>query len=133
MRRKSLTTKTIRADYWEPHECVVIRSLNTEDDEYIQDGLASVDSDGTTQIHAGRMKRLTLMRGIVSWTFTDEHGKPLDLNESNIKALASEDSNYILSAINALNAPMMPSEKKDSSTNATTGIEEKPKPSLSPA
>lgn len=127
MRRKSLTTKTIRADHWEPHECVVIRSLNTDDDEYIQDGLASIDANGNTQLHAGRMKRLTLLRGIVSWTLTDEHNKPLEVTEANIKALANEDSTYILSAINALNAPMMPDEKKDSESKSTTGIEEKAK------
>lgn len=124
-RRKSLTTKTIRADYWEPHECVVIRSLNTEYDEHIQDGLASIDNNGNTQIHAGRIKRLTLLRGIVSWTLTDEHGKPLPLSEQNIKSLANEDSQYIFSAIQALNQPMLPSEKKESSMTATNGLEEK--------
>lgn len=127
MRRKSLTTRTIHAEHWENHECVVIRSLNTEDDEHIQDELAGIDDKGNTRIYAGRLKRLTLLRGIVSWTFTDEHGRPLDLNEANIKALANEDSNYILSAIQALNAPMLPSEKKDSSTTVTNGGEEKAK------
>lgn len=126
-RRKSLTTTTIHAEYWEPHECVVIRSLNTEDEEYIQDGLASIDSAGNTKIYAGRLKRLTLLRAIVSWTLTDEHGKPLPLSEQSIKELASEDSTYILSAVNALNQPMLPSEKKESSTPATPGIEEKAK------
>jgi len=126
-RRKSLTTKTIHAEHWEPHECVVVRSLNTEDDEYIQDGLADIDDKGTTHIYAGRMKRLTLMRAIVSWTLTDEHGNRIDVNEQNIKNLANEDSNYIYSAINALNQPMLPDEKKDSTPPATTGIEEKAK------
>ena len=133
MRRKSISTKTIHAEHWENHECVVIRSMNTEDDEIIQDGLADVDSAGNTHIHAGRHKRLTLQRGIVSWTFTDEHSRPLDLNESNIKALASEDSTYIFSAIQALNAPMLPDEKKDSSMSATSGTQEKQSLSLSPA
>jgi hypothetical protein len=127
MRRKSLTTKTIHAEHWEPHECVVVRSLNTEDDEHIQDGLASIDNSGNTQIHAGRLKRLTLQRAIVSWTLTDEHGQPLPLNEQNIKSLANEDSNYIFSAVQALNAPMLPEEKKDSSMPATPGTQEKAK------
>ncbi len=124
-RRKSITTATIHAEYWENHECVVIRSLNTEDDEYIQDGLASIDDKGVTHIYAGRLKRLTLQRAIVSWTFTDEHSKPLPLSEQCIRELAPEDSNYILSAINAINQPMLPSEKKVSTTPATTGTEAK--------
>lgn len=126
-RRKSLTTKTIHAEYWEPHECVVIRSLNTEDDEYIQDGLASIDDKGNTKIYAGRLKRLTLLRAIVSWTLTDEQGHQLPLSEQSIKELASEDSQYILSAINAINQPMLPEEKKDSGSKSTTGGEEKAK------
>lgn len=127
MRRKSLTTKTIHAEHWENHECVVIRSLNTEDDEYIQDELAGIDDKGNTRIYAGRLKRLTLQRAIVSWTLTDEHNRPLEVNEKNIKELANEDSNYILSAIQALNQPMLPDEKKESSMTATPGDEEKAK------
>ena len=125
MRRKSISTRTIHAEHWEPHECVVVRSLNTDDDEVIQDGLVSTDILGQTSVHAGRLKRLTLQRAIVSWTFTDEQGRPLPLSEQSIRELAPEDSMYILSAINAINQPMLPDEKKDSSTPATTGTEEK--------
>lgn len=112
-RRKSITTKQIQAPHWEAHEAVVIRSLNTEDEEFITDGLADIDAKGGTSLHAGRNKRLTLQRAIVSWTLTDESGKPLDLNEATIRALATEDSQYIFEQIQAINAPLTDAEKKD--------------------
>lgn len=123
MRRKSITTKSIQAPHWENHESVVIRSLNTEDEEIINDGLANVDARGNTSIHAGRNKRLTLQRAIVSWTLTDSQGRPVPLNEDEIKALATEDSQFIFDEINALNKPMCDAQKKDLSGNATSGTE----------
>lgn len=116
MRRKSITTKQIHADHWEPHESVVIRSLNTEDSEIIQDGLADVDSKkGVVSAHSGRQRRLTLQRAIVSWTFTDAENRPLPSppTEADIKALADEDSLYIFEQIQELNKPLSDSEKKD--------------------
>lgn len=121
-RRRSITTQTIHADHWDNHECVVIRSLNTDDEEHIQDGLASIE-DGQPTMHAGRNKRLTLQRAIVSWTFTDEQHRPLLLSEQSIRELAPEDSQYIFEQINALNTPMAAEEKKGSSTTATPGTE----------
>lgn len=123
-RRKSITTKQIRADHWEPHESVVIRSLNTEDEEHITDGLAGLDDKAQPRMYAGRNKRLTLQRGIVSWTLTDENNNPLPLNEASIKSLAQEDSQYIFNEIQALNKPLSAPEKKDSATNVTTGTED---------
>lgn len=125
MRRKSITTKTIHADHWEPHEAVVIRSLNTDDDEQIQDGLAGIDTTGRLVTHGGRMKRLTIQHAIVSWTLTDEHGRPLPLDEASIRSLAQEDSTYIFNEVNALNVPMKEAEKKPSTTPSTLGTEER--------
>lgn len=118
-RRRNITTKQVHADHWDNHEAVVIRSLNTEDEEYITDGLAGVDANGKPQIHAGRNKRLTLQRSIVSWTLTDEHGRPLPLCEQSIRELAPEDSQYIFEEIQALNKPLSDQEKKESTTSAT--------------
>lgn len=122
-RRKSISTKQIQAPHWDPNEVVIIRSLNTEDEEYIQDGLADIDANGSPSIHAGRVKRLTIARAIVSWTFTDEQNRPLPLNEDSIKGLAGEDSQYILDQVNAMNKPLSEDEKKASSTPSTTGTE----------
>lgn len=120
-RRKSITTKQIRAAHWENHEAVVIRSLNTEDEEIIADAITDIDGSGKVSIHAGRTKRLTVLRGIVSWTLTDEQGRPLKLNEESVKGLAPEDSQFILDEINRLGAPLTNQEKKDSTMSATTG------------
>ncbi len=127
-RRKSITTKQVRAPHWEPHEAVVIRSLNTDDEEYIQDGLAGIDPNGQPRIYAGRNKRLTLQRGIVSWTLTDEHNKPLPVSEQSIRELASVDSQFIFDEISALNKPMSESEKKASTMPATPSTEAKDQP-----
>jgi len=118
-RRRTITTKQVHAPHWDNHEAVVIRSLNTDDEEHITDGLAGVDASGKPQIHAGRNKRLTLQRSIVSWTLTDEHGRPVPLNEQSIRELAPEDSQFIFEEIQALNKPMTAEEKKESTTSAT--------------
>ena len=128
MRIKSITNKTIHADHWEPHEAVVIRSLNTEDEEHIADGLAGIDANGNARLYAGRSKRLTLQRGIVSWTLTDEQGHPLPVNEQSIKGLHPVDSSFILNEIQALGAPMTEPEKKGSSTPAMPSTEAKDQP-----
>jgi hypothetical protein len=112
-RRRNITTKQIHADHWDNHEAVVIRSLNTDDEEHITDGLADINATGQPQVHAGRNKRLTLQRAIVSWTLTDEHGRPVPLSEDSIRELAQEDSQYIFEEIQALNKPLTDQEKKD--------------------
>lgn len=124
-RRKSITTKTVRADHWEPHEAVVIRSFNSEDEELIDDEITSVDVRGHAKILAGHKRHLTLCRAIVSWTLTDEHSRPLPLNETSIRSLAPEDTMFLFDEITKLNAPMSVEEKKASTMPATTGIEEK--------
>lgn len=122
-RRRNITTKQIHADHWDNHEAVVIRSLNTDDEEHITDGIAGINAAGQPQVHAGRNKRLTLQRAIVSWTLTDEHGRPVPLNEQSIRELAQEDSQYIFEEVQALNKPLTVEEKKDSTTNASSSIE----------
>ncbi len=118
-RRRNITTKQIHADHWDNHEAVVIRSLNTDDEEHITDGLAGIDPSGQPRVYAGRNKRLTLQRAIVSWTLTDEHGKPTPLSEDSIRELAPEDSQYIFEEIQALNKPLTDAEKKESTKNAS--------------
>jgi len=127
-RRRNITTKQIHADHWDNHEAVVIRSLNTDDEEHITDGLAAINAAGQPQLHTGRNKRLTLQRAIVSWTLTDEHGRPTPLNEQSIRELAPEDSQYIFNEIQAINTPMTVEEKKDSTTNASDSTEKAASP-----
>lgn len=122
-RRRNITTKQVHADHWDNHEAVVIRSLNTDDEEHITDGLADLNAAGQPQVHAGRNKRLTLQRAIVSWTLTDEHGRPVPLNEQSIRELAPEDSQHIFEEIQALNKPLSNDEKKDSTTNVSDSTE----------
>jgi hypothetical protein len=127
-RRRNITTQQIHADHWDNHEAVVIRSQNTDDEEFITDQLAGIDANGKPTMHAGRNKRLTLQRCIVSWTFTDEHGRPTPLNEQSIRDLAPEDSQYIFEEIAKLNKPMTDQEKKGSTTNASDSTEKAESP-----
>jgi hypothetical protein len=118
-RIKSITTKQIHADHWDNHECAIIRSMNTDDEECINDQIADVDAEGKVKLRTGRNKRLTLQRAIVSWTLTDEHGKPLPLNEQSIRELHPSDSQYIFDEIQKHNKPLTNDEKKDSTTNVS--------------
>lgn len=132
-RRRRTEDKTIRADWWESHETVLIRSLREADNEWIQDQLAEsvmaapnrresqAEQRAMMQYRLGTSRRLTMLRGIVSWTLTDELGNTLPLTEESIKDLMPEDADYIYSEINALNQPMTEDQKKRSSTNVGGG------------
>ena len=122
-RRRNITTSQVHSPHWDNHEAVVIRSLNTDDEEFINDQIADVDENGKVKLRTGRSKRLTLQRAIVSWTLTDEHERPLPLNEQSIRDLAPEDSQYIFEQVQALNKPLTNAEKKDSTTNASPSID----------
>ncbi len=122
-RIKSPITKQIRAAHWDPHETVLIRSLTTGDEEYVTNNLSSFDSSGKVITYAGRSKILTIQRGIVSWTLTNESGQRLEVTEAEIRNLAPDDSQFILDEINAISKALSVDEKKASTMPATPGIE----------
>jgi len=130
-RRKSITEKIIQAPHWDNNETVLIRSLREDDTEWIQDQLADVQQDATSteqgamRLKLGTTRRLTMVRGIVSWTLCDEAGRILPKTEESLRALAPEDANFIYTEINKLNQPMSAEEKKDSSKSASDGSQEK--------
>jgi hypothetical protein len=120
-RRKDFGQKQIQASWWDPNEVVIIRSLAEEDAEAIQDRLmelSQLPEAGKQQqppearMLLGSARRLTLLYGIQSWTFTDKNNKPLPLSEESIRRLAPEDGEFIYNAINAMNQPMSESQKK---------------------
>ena len=125
-RRRAIQEKKLQAPGWEPHETVLIRSLRAEDSDWIQDQLAELvtgdtGKNATMQMKLGTTRRLTMMRAVTSWTFTDEGGNPLLLTEQNLRGLALEDADYIYTEINKLNQPMSEEEKKASSQTANAG------------
>lgn len=143
-RRKATQSKVIQAPHWDTHETVLIRSLTGDDFDWINDRMAVVDTTNVSagaadmQMKLGTAQRLTIIRGIDSWTFTDENNNPmpwppLSRNESDnlaicqqreqiLKSVFPEDRLFIYNAINALNQPMSEEEKKDSSTPAVNGF-----------
>lgn len=125
-RIKTIATKQIQAPHWDPHEVAVIRSLNAEDQEIISDEISDISDNGKIKIRAGRNMRLTVQRGLVSWTLTDEQNKPLPLTEESIRSLHQSDLQYIFEQIQELNKPLPASEKKDSSKPPTSGTEDAP-------
>jgi hypothetical protein len=136
-------TKQIHAEHWDAHEVVVIRALNGDDGEWIQDNMSEVvgnqndPNQVTSKVLIGKAQRFTLMRGIDSWTFTDEAGNelpwpPLTHNESentriyrirdkSISELAPEDRAFIATEINKLNQPMSEEEENDFLGSAKSG------------
>lgn len=124
-RRRTFAPKEIHANWWDAHEVVIIRPLREEDNELIQDQLTEMIAgdakNASMALKLGTSRRLTMLRAIQSWTLTDEHGRPLPLNEQSIKDLAPEDADYIYQEINALNAPMSEAEKKASMSSAAPG------------
>lgn len=122
-RIKEISTKSIQAPHWDPHETVVIRSQNTDDEEFINDQIADVGEDGKVKLRTGRNKRLTLQRCIVSWTLTDSHGKPLPLDEQSIRDLHPSDSQYIFDEIQKHNKPLTTIEKKDATKSASSSTD----------
>jgi hypothetical protein len=124
-RRRTVTENVIHAPHWEAHETVLIRSLRERDNEAIQDKLAAMTAGADTdmKLALGTTRRLTMFHGIVSWTLTDEHGRPLPISMESIMDLFPEDADFIYGAINDMNQPMTEQEKKPSSTPADHGAQ----------
>lgn len=140
-RRRHLTTQPIRANHWEPHEMVEIRSFREADNQWIQDQLAEtiMQQNGaqpeqqTMAYRLGKSRLYTMLRGIVAWTLTDEAGNRLEVNAKNIGDLAPEDADFIYQAISNLNKPMTQGEGKASSATAGTGLQADPSMSQIPS
>lgn len=140
-RRKQVQTKQIQAPHWDTHELVIIRSLTGFDNDWIQDR-SSIMTAGevNVKILGGTTQRLTLLRGIESWTFTDANGQPLpwpplsmreadnaaayQVREKSLDHVFTEDRSYIFSEITALGQPMSEEEKKDSMMNVPPGSQD---------
>lgn len=149
-------TREIRADHWDAGEVVIIRALNGDDGEWIQDNLAEVvtdaqqgtqDKKSTMNMRLGKTQRLTLIRGIAAWTFTEEGGTPIHwpqltghtesenariykLRDRLISAIAPEDRVFIAREIDALNEPMNQEEQESFFENASSGTSDTAKVSL---
>jgi len=102
--------KTIRAEWWDEDEHVVIRKFSYGDRQALANETVKVGMTGQsgqekmiTDVQIGRMNLAILQRGIVSWTLKGPDGKIAQLNQQMIEALNEEDAEFILAAINTLN------------------------------
>jgi hypothetical protein len=139
-RQKSIQSKTVHADHWDNHEIVCIRGLTGYDSDWIQDQMMTQAAGQDMAIKIGTAQRLTLIRCIESWTFTDYNNNPipwppLSINEADNGAICKmreqslaqvfpDDRAYIYGEINAINQPMKEDEKKGSSMNGNAGSHE---------
>ncbi len=104
----STKTKTIRAEWWDEEEEVVIKKLNHGDARQIEEaGFALEPIEGTTDnrltISLADQQLERMARGIVSWTFLDEKGKAVKVRKAAIDQLLPEDGEFILSEIEGFN------------------------------
>jgi hypothetical protein len=135
-RRKTFGTHEIHADWWDNHELVIIKDLTSEDDDWISDKTSTMTvGEADMSMKWGTTRRLTLIRGIESWTFTDDHNRSIPFppfkNDPKVIAartealagLASEDSNFIYGELNKRNQPMSEVEQEKLLTSASPGLE----------
>jgi hypothetical protein len=140
-RRKQVDTKQIQAPNWDNYEIVIIRSKTGYDEEWIQDrSTAMTAGQMDMRILGGTSQKLTLIRCIESWTFTDENNQPLpwpplsmreadniaiyQIREQSLAYVFPEDRNYIFNEITELSKPMTKEEKKGSSMSVSPGSQE---------
>lgn len=142
-RRKLGTFAIPPAAWWDQSERVVIRDLNTADEEWIQDQMATMSaersqqSQAEMQMHLGTVRRLTLMRAIEDWTLVDpethqpipmpryaEDPRTIAIRNQSLSSLPPEDTAYIYEQINKRNQPMTEAEQSAFLTPATSGTAE---------
>ena len=116
MRRRRTATWEVRRPEWDAHEKVLLRGMTGGDMQWLLDRTMGGTLRGSTNL-------LTLMRGIVSWTLTDERGLGLPWPEmsemdwdnplskaykarmESLEGLMQEDINFLVVRLNELNAP----------------------------
>jgi hypothetical protein len=140
-RGKQIQTKQIQGPGWDNHEIVIIRSKTGYDEQWIQDRSSTmVAGQMTITILGGTSQALTLQRCIEEWTLTDANNQripwpPLSMHEAenvaayqvrerSLEHIFPEDRNFIFNEITALSQPMTEEEKKDSSMNASPGLQD---------
>lgn len=137
-RRKQIQNKQIQEPNWDNHEIVIIRSKTGFDEEWIQDRSTSmIPGQMSMNILSGTSQKLTLIRCIESWTFTDANNQPLpwpplslreaenaaiyQIREKSLEHVFPEDRAFIFNEITALSQPMSEEEKNESGTSALHG------------
>lgn len=136
-RKRTFGTHEIHAPWWDPHEIVIIREFNSDDDDWITDQAASMEAGSSDMKWAqGTVRRMTLVRGIVSWTFTDERNVPMPwpalsrdedpakvykMRDQILRTLDPKDSAFIYGEVNKRNQAMTSEEADTFFENASNG------------
>lgn len=109
-------TVELHADWWEPHEVAVVRyRVKGADEEWVKNRQLLIEQendrrfarggiqreDSTTRIknQTGAIRRLWVQRMLVSWTFTDDNGRPVRITDESMGELLQEYIDYIYEEI----------------------------------
>lgn len=85
-------------------EQILIKKLSYGDAQEIQSSIMKVDDEGKPQLDLSRMKTLQAVKGIKSWTLTDEGGNTLPITEHTInEVLDPEASIEIVNLVDKFN------------------------------
>src|SRR5215469_10419386 len=82
-RRRRFGQVTVRQPHWEQHETVTIQGLCEADTEWVQDMAVMLKNNPMIQaqpelhVLSGTSRRATMIRAVISWTLTDDHGQPM--------------------------------------------------------
>ena len=147
MRRRRVAQREIRQDHWEAHEKVLIKGFTAADQQWVQDAAMLLKGDSAEnaelRVLAGTSQLCTLIRGIVSWTLTDETGiglpwpmlfdaqgnilqQNLEIRKKALATLMPEDAQFIYDQIGELNQPMSKEEQESFLAQRTNGTLETP-------
>lgn len=103
-------TKTIRAEWWEKEEEVVIQQISYGEGERLEYEAMEItrlpDGERLVKLNLAKRRVLRTFAGIASWTFE----RALSLEA--VEALQPEDGEFILEAIEAFNERRTPKEQE---------------------
>jgi hypothetical protein len=147
MRLRRVGQREIRQEHWESHEKVLIKGFTSADTQWVQDAAMLLKGDSVEnaelRVLAGTSQLCTLIRGIVSWTLTDEMGiglpwpvlfdsqgniiqQNLEIRKKALATLMPDDAQFIYDEIGKLNQPMSKEEMESFLAPPTPGTVEIP-------
>jgi len=108
-------TKIVRAEWWDADESVTVRKWTIRQKDELDSAILHV-AGMAGEIPEIVVKSVTipyLIAGIASWTFCDDNGNRVPVNEHWIGQLSEDDADFIATEIRAFNGGRSPAEQQD--------------------
>ena len=122
--------REIHADWWAEGEFVTIKLFSYVDKQRIWErslvGLPERDADGNTRFRmdSALHAEVTLVMGIVDWTFTDDGDVPVPCTSDKKCALSDADGRFIFREIQAYNEERSAEAQESFRAGSGSGTEE---------